>query len=30
VCLLLGHRLGATQRVMGLDVRRCTRCGKVV
>lgn len=31
VCLLLGHRfVGPPEVVLGTDVRRCARCGKVV
>jgi hypothetical protein len=30
VCLLLGHRLvGPLELVLGIEVRRCGRCGKV-
>ena len=30
VCMLLGHRcIGPLELVLGLEVRRCARCGKL-
>jgi len=28
ICLFLGHRFGAPEKVLGFDVRQCRRCGK--
>jgi hypothetical protein len=28
LCFLLGHKLGPPRRVLALEVRQCTRCGK--
>jgi hypothetical protein len=28
LCLLLGHRLGPRARVIGIELRRCARCGR--
>jgi hypothetical protein len=31
ICLILGHRLdGPPEVILGIEIRRCARCGKVV
>ena len=30
ICLFLGHRSGLAKRVIGIEVRICSRCGRTL